>query len=194
MLWFLTIATNMAPKSLEHMKPKHITLPITFSFCLAATALLTDPAASRADTIYVANASTSTLERFTSGGVGSLFANTGLNGPIGLAFDSGGNLYAANSGDNTIQKFTPGGAGSLFAISGLSQPWGLAFDSAGYLFAANFANNTIEKFTPGGVGSLFANTGLTDPTFIAIQVPEPSTWALLGLGLPALLVVRRRRA
>lgn len=34
--------------------------------------------------------------RFTPDGVGAVFANTGLNGPMGLASDSVGNLYAAN--------------------------------------------------------------------------------------------------
>jgi len=125
------------------------------------------PAAPGAN-LYVGNASDDTIEQFTPGGVGSVFANTGLNATKGLAFDSAGNLYAAN-GDNTIEKFTPGGVGSVFASTGLNHPTGLAFDSAGNLYAANRTGGTIEKFTPGGVGSVFASTGLSFPQGLAFD-------------------------
>ncbi len=124
----------------------------TASFALSLL-LLAAPAAVRADTVYVANTSNSTIEEFTPGGIGSVFASTGLRFPYALAFDSSGNLYASNYG-----------------------------------------NNSIEEFTPGGVASVFASTGLAGPSFIAIQVPEPSTWALVGLGLSALIAFRRPRA
>src|SRR5438132_436624 len=89
------------------------------------------PAASaRAQFMYVSNYGNNTIEQITSGGVGSVFANTGLNLPEGLALDSAKNLYVANNGSNTIEKFTPGGVGSVFASTG-TQPVGLAFDSAG---------------------------------------------------------------
>ena len=121
-----------------------------------------------AGNLYVANNGNSTIQKFTPGGIGSLFANTGLNRPVGLAFDSAGNLYVSNSGDDTIEKFTPGGVGSVFANTGLNQPYGLAFDSAGNLYVANFGSSTIEKFTPGGVGSVFVfGNGLSRPVFIA---------------------------
>ena len=75
----------------------------------------------------------------------------------------------------------------------------------GNLFVANAGDNTIEKFTPDDIGSVFASTGVNGPRFLAFtddagvplklanQVPEPSTWALLALGLPALLGFRRRK-
>ena len=72
-----------------------------------------------------------TIEKFTPGGVGSVFANTGLNGPIGLAIDKAGNVYVANYLGDTIEKFNPGGVGSVFANTGLNGPHGLAFDRAG---------------------------------------------------------------
>jgi len=123
----------------------------------------------RADILYVADPGSDTIKNFTSDGVGSVFASSGLNAPFGLAFDSAGNLYAANFGKSTIEKFTPGGVGSVFASSSLSAPFGLAFDSAGNLYAANNANNTIEKFTPGGVGSVFASSGLSSPVGLAFD-------------------------
>ena len=38
--------------------------------------------------LYVSNFGNSTIETFTPGGVGSVFANTGLSGPFFLAFDN----------------------------------------------------------------------------------------------------------
>src|ERR1019366_8818061 len=135
------------------------------TLCLSALSLMLASGLGtpcRAGILYGTCDSSNTIEEFTPGGVGSVFANTGLTNPVGLAFDSAGNLYGANIANNTIEEFTSGGVGSVFA-TGLSGPYGLAFDSAGNLYAANFYTSTIEEFTPGGVGSVFANTGLTNP-------------------------------
>jgi DNA-binding beta-propeller fold protein YncE len=146
--------------------------------------------------LYVANYGNygnNTIMKFAPNGTGSLFASissSGLVNPVGLAFDSSGNLYVACSGNNTIMKFTTSGTGSLFASSGLDEPRGLAFDSSGNLYVANSGNNTIEEFTPNGTGSLFASGGLDEPYFIAVEVPEPSIWAMLATGVGALFCVR----
>ncbi len=118
-----------------------------------------------------------------------------MSSPIGLAFDSKGNLYAANFGDSTIEKFNSSGVGTLFASgAGLVGPAGLAFDGSGNLYAANFNGNTIEEFNSSGTGTLFANSGLSTPVFIAIfPVPEPSTLLLVLLGLASLGCVPRRK-
>ena len=121
--------------------------------------------------LYVTNRDSNTIQSFTTGGVGSVFANTGLVSPAGLAFDTAGNLFAAN-GNNTIEKFTPGGVGTVFASSGLSGPVGLAFDSAGILYAGNYGGNafqTIEKFTPSGTASLFTNNVGNRPQGLAFD-------------------------
>jgi sugar lactone lactonase YvrE len=120
-----------------------------------------------AGNLYVANAGNNTIEEFTPGGVGSVFASgAALSTPVGLAFDSAGNLYVANAGNNTIEKFTPGGVGSVFASNGtsgaaLSAPQGLAFDSLGNLYVANPGgpHAFIEKLDSGGNGSVFAIAG-----------------------------------
>ena len=142
---------------------------------LAAAGLLLwglGTATSRAVILYVSDA-TNKIEKYNSGGVGSVFTSSGLSQPEGLAFDSLGNLYAANFnfGTNTIEKFNPGAVASVFADAndGLSRPTGLAFDSAGNLYAANGLNATIVKITPGGVGSVFANTGLSGPLGLAFD-------------------------
>jgi hypothetical protein len=65
------------------------------------------------------------IYEFTPDGTQSIFAS-GLNLPIGLAFDSAGNLFEAERGTGSINEFTPDGTRSTFA-SGLSAPYGLAF-------------------------------------------------------------------
>lgn len=106
----------------------------------------------------MANRGNNTIEKFSTDGVGSLFASNGLNQPFGLAFDSAGNLYAANTGNQTIEKFTPAGFGSVFASSGLNQPRFLAFtDDAGQpllpipLLSINKSGtNVVVRWTVGG--------------------------------------------
>ncbi|MGD0649674.1 MAG: NHL repeat-containing protein [Verrucomicrobiia bacterium] len=122
-----------------------------------------------ADTIYVANSGNNTIEEFDSSGTGSVFANSGLNHPHGLAFDSSGNLYVANYLGNTIEKFDSSGTGSVFA-SGLNWPRGLAFDSSGNLYVANSGEHTIEEFDSSGTGSVFHNfTSSLHPQCLAFE-------------------------
>ena len=145
----------------------------------------------RANNLYVGHASS--IEKITPGGASSTFA-TGLYFPMGLAFDSEGNLYAANEGNNTIAKITPEGGVSTFVGTGLNNIRGLACDSANNLYVANIGDNTIRMFTPGGVGSVFASTGLNNyPTGIAIT-PEPATLGLVAAGLAAMIIRRKKQA
>lgn len=65
--------------------------------------------------LYVSNVGGSTVERFTPSGSASVFANAGLSGPRGIAFDAKGSLYAANFDNSTVERFTPDGTPSLFA-------------------------------------------------------------------------------
>ncbi len=123
---------------------------------------------------YVSSNNTSSIEKFDINGVHlGTFADSssGLSEPLGLAFDSSGNLYAADEFDNTIKKFDSGGQETVFANTGLHLPFGLAFDSAGNLYAANYNNNTIEKFAPSGSDlGPFASSGLSNPSFLAFDV------------------------
>jgi hypothetical protein len=118
----------------------------------------------RADTIYVSNYRSNTIEMFSltgsNLGVFSMLAN-----PTGLVFDGAGNLYVSSYSNRTIEKFTPDGSVSVFANSGLKNPHALVFDNAGNLYVANPGSDTIEKFTPDGVGSVFADAadGLANP-------------------------------
>ncbi len=66
-------------------------------------------------------------------------------------------------------------------------------------FTSTFTDNNFASFSNVGVAiRLFPNTGnpansFQFDEFVAV-VPEPSTWALLGVGLGALVLFRRRKA
>jgi DNA-binding beta-propeller fold protein YncE len=82
----------------------------------------------------VANYGNDTIEKFNSSGVGSTFAAYSTNGvgqylqaPIGLAFDSSGNLYVANHFTASILEYNSSGTGTLFA-SGLGNAINLAIE------------------------------------------------------------------
>jgi DNA-binding beta-propeller fold protein YncE len=97
--------------------------------------------------------------------------------PVGLTFDSSGNLFVSTEGDpgnDTILEFTPSGMVSTFA-TGLTQPRGLAFDSAGNLFVAETLPaplGDILRFSPGGGGPTVFATGIARPEFLAFGPPR----------------------
>ncbi len=115
----------------------------------------------------MSNYGNNTIEEFNSSGVGTVFANSGLSGPQGIAFDNNGNLYVANSGNNTIEKFNSQGVGTLFAYLGVNNPQGLAF-YGGNLYVANNWGGNIEEFNSIGASTIFASN-LTFPDSLAFD-------------------------
>jgi sugar lactone lactonase YvrE len=134
-----------------------------------------------------------TILKYDANGVESVFAGDLSGGPTGLAFDSGGNLYVAEGISQMIEKFNPSGVGTVF-VAGLNEPMGIAFDSSDNLFVTDASDNTITKYNLNGVGTVFAS-GLHQPITVAVQIiPEPSTWAVLMLGVVSRLGCCRGRA
>jgi len=117
----------------------------------------------------VANSGNNTIVKLAPDGIGTVFGSSGLNQPVGLAFDSEGNLYAANAGNRTIARFTPGGVGSVFAsfVGNQLRPEGLAFDPAGYLWASSFDDITLVTFTSEGAGAPLLAIGISGPKGLA---------------------------
>ncbi len=101
----------------------------------------------------------STIEKFDSNGVATVFATGGnVDHPRGMAFDRAGNLYVANQWTNTIEKIDSNGTGTVFATGGnLNAPWDVTFDQAGNLYVANYSGLNIEKFDSSGAGTIFAS-------------------------------------
>ena len=146
-------------------------------------------ACDRSGNLYVETFSA--IEEFDPGGNESVFASSGIHLPGGLAFDSNGNLFVSNNSGSEIRKFDSSGNGALFT-SDVDVPNGLAFDRSGNLYVADFGDSKIEEFSPSGVETNFA-TGLYQPRWIAIQVPEPATIALMTLGMCVSLFSHRLR-
>jgi sugar lactone lactonase YvrE len=133
------------------------------------------------------------IYKFNPSGTKTVFASgSELYGSEDLTFDKNGYLYVSCGQGlygEQILKFNQLGQKTTFA-SGLYGTGGLAFDSGGNLYDG--CTDGIYKFDPSGNKYLFASGLNYTTSFIAIQVPEPCTLLLLGLG--AAVAVRKKRA
>jgi sugar lactone lactonase YvrE len=121
-----------------------------------------------ADMVFAAsNNPDRTIYQFTPAGVRSVFvgptAFAASQGPVGLTFDSSGNLVVSTGdspGNGEILKFAPDTTKTVFATGLTNAPRGLAYDSDGNLFVAEVppaSPGDILKFSPGGVRTTFAS-------------------------------------
>ena len=134
-----------------------------------------------AGNLYAAVAEEQTIYKFTTNGTRSVFAVpsafTENAFPLGLAFDSTGNLFVSTGGDpgnDTILEFTSNGTESTFA-TGLTNPRALAFDGFGNLFVAESnpaPDGDILKFAPGGGAPTVFASGIDLPEFLAFGPPR----------------------
>ena len=118
--------------------------------------------------------------------------NASMNAPVGLAFDSSGNLYICDSNNHAVRKVTAAtgiittvvGATSITA-NALNHPVGIALDAAGNVYIADSGVSRVVKFTPAagtittvagsgnsgfsgdGGQAIFANLG--DPQGVALD-------------------------
>jgi hypothetical protein len=71
-----------------------------------------------------------TIQEFSPSGQDlGIFASTGLNVPIGLAFDASGDLFAANHSGGSIREFSPSGQDLGNFATGLNLPTFIAIPS-----------------------------------------------------------------
>ena len=96
-------------------------------------------------------------------------AETGLDGPNGLALDGTANMYVANETGNTVtiylSLFLGGGVGNappLLTIrgagTGISRPHDLTVDPGGNLYVTNSGNDTVTIYAAGDIGNAFTAT------------------------------------
>lgn len=130
----------------------------------------------KAGVLYVANYITSTVKTFdlTTGNALAHFATSadGLLNPVGIAFDSAGNLFVANAGNTSVMKFTAAHVGSTFSSIFNQSPDFIAIgcDSAG-LSIALYPGLTIT-------GSVGCSYRIEYTTFLNLN-PSLTVWTVL---------------
>jgi len=120
----------------------------------------------------------------------------GFDNPVGVAFDSAGDLFVAQRISNNVLKFPfGGGAPSIVVPMGAfaGQPADIAFGPNGLLYVA--ATNAIYRFDVSGANGVLVDSFGTGGRYLAFtpSVPEPGTWALMATAL-ALIACYRPRA
>ena len=155
----------------------------------AASAHFNNPegvAVDAAGVVYVADTTSDTIRKISSGVVTTLAGFGGSVGsadgeeqaarfslPSGVALDSNRTLYVADRNNNTIRKITPAGVVTTFAgLAGTSgstdgtgsaarfgSPAGVAVDNAGTAYVFDTGFGTIRKITPDGVVTTYAGDG-----------------------------------
>ena len=125
--------------------------------------------------LYIGDFRCNCIRRVSPGGTISTFVS-GIGTPLGLAFDSAGNLYVAAVTDNRLYKIAPDGTSSVLAGTGvqgysgdggpataaeLSNPHGLAVGPDGSVYFSDRGNSRIRVVSPNGIISTFAGDGST---------------------------------
>jgi len=96
-------------------------------------------------------------------GDGGIATSASLNGPVGIALDTAGNLYISDSNNNRVRKVTPGGvittvagdgttyggSGDLATSRSIAFPFGVGIDASDNLYISN-GNCLIQKVVPDG--------------------------------------------
>ncbi len=116
----------------------------------------------------------------TAVGDGAAASSSSLNGPLGAAVDSSGNVYIADTAGHRIRRVdastsnistfagtgTAGNTGDGAAATSalLSSPSGVAVDASGNVYIADSGNNRVRRVDTSGNIAAFAGTGTAGNT------------------------------
>jgi DNA-binding beta-propeller fold protein YncE len=91
------------------------------------------------------------VRRIDRAGRQEIYAQEGLSGPVGLAFDSEGDLYANNCRGNSISRISQDRDVEVFAESPLFKcPNGITTDRLGSLCVVNFSDEKVLRILASG--------------------------------------------
>jgi sugar lactone lactonase YvrE len=148
------------------------------------------------DQMYWINIETSAMFRSNLDGTGTVqVLKTGVS-PIDLALDlAGGKMYWTENGQNncSVRRANLDGSEIETIVTGLWNPLGIALDvRARKMYWADHGQGKIQRANLDGTGveTVISTYG---PEFIALDVPEPASLALLAVGGIACLWPRRAR-
>jgi hypothetical protein len=128
--------------------------------------------------IYVAIRTTNEIKKIDPQGNVSIYCNSGLNDPIGLAFDTQGNLYVANFGGNfgtTVSKIPSGGGPATNHVTGLSAPSVLEQYDGDTLIVQEYFSKKVYKIHPGG--------GVAASSSVPLLATPPNGYGGGGVGV-----------
>jgi sugar lactone lactonase YvrE len=159
----------------------------------AAASVSYTPRHAGSGALWVLNGNTGTATSFTGPQLQSTGSPTPTNvltfaggDPLGVAFDTAGNLWATDFVNNAVLKYTPaqlvvgGTPTATVTLSGpaLNHPHALAFDAQGNLWVASRGANTIVEYsasqltttgTPTPTVTVTASTASAGPTALAFD-------------------------
>lgn len=95
--------------------------------------------------LYSSNYNGLTIDKITTGGTATGLG-LGFSNPLGLAFDTNGDLFIACNGNNTILRLVLSTLSTTtYASAGISDPTFLAFNSSGNLYVSESNDNLVNK-------------------------------------------------
>jgi hypothetical protein len=164
-----TVSSATPQLQREHSVKKGIT-----SQCPCLYAVTAKPSV----TVYpiTANGDVAPIEKI----IGS---KTGLNSPLSVALDAGGNIYVLNTGNDSLTIYASGSNHNVAPIrtirgneTQMDSPAGMALDPSGNIYVANAGDAAITVYASGASGNVApintiegSYTGLTKPGQLALD-------------------------
>ncbi|MDH3733126.1 MAG: hypothetical protein OEU54_06305 [Gemmatimonadota bacterium] len=106
---------------------------------------------------YQSDIAGNTISRVSPDGTVEKFVTSGVRNPVGIVFDTDGDLIVANCGGNSLSRVGADGTAELWVQSEfLRCPNGITLAPDGNLYVANFMDGNVVRVTPAGEASVFA--------------------------------------